>query len=140
MENKEFVVAEEIAIQELTDVVEEHTDEVVEPEDIKETYPAALKAIKLGLLTFTDDKTPILKLKSPVMSEAGNVSLDEIKFRTRILTTDKERLSKGVDLKKEPLLYGYKVMSFIIGQPKAMLDKLSKFDYKVVEQMCSLFS
>lgn len=138
--NIEFKVTEEVAVRDMADFVEYHTDKELDEESIKETYPQAVKAIKLGLLTFDDAHDAFYTLREPVKNPSGDeVILESVKFRTRLTTADEQRLFKGLDPKKDAVLIGHKTMSFIIGQPVAMLDRLSKFDKKAIEQVSTLF-
>lgn len=136
MENK---VTKEIAIKELQDFVEYHTD-VKKPEDqIEDHYPQLVKAVELGLLSFDEKQKPTFKLKEPIKNDDGDISVEEITFRTRIKPTQLSDIMKGVDLTKNQIEYSLRAHAFLTGQAKAMLDKFSKFDYKVIDQISTVF-
>jgi hypothetical protein len=107
---------------------------------LKETYPDVLEAIVDGYLSFDEDGLPILKLKQPIKSESGNVVLSEVTFKTRIKPTALASIAKGIDLKNDALTLQLKMISYIIDQPVAMLDKFGRYDYDVINQVSTVFS
>lgn len=137
MENK---VATEMAIKEVRDFVETYDDgKRKEDWQIENDYPQLLRAVELGLLVFDDKKKPTLTLKEPIMNDDNEVSVDVITFRTRIKPTQLAEVMKGVDLSKNQLEYSLRCIAYLTGQAKGMLDKLGKFDYKVIDQVSTVF-
>lgn len=137
MENK---IATEMAIKEVRDFVETYDDgKRKEDWQIENDYPQLLRAVELGLLVFDDKKKPTLTLKEPIMNDDNEVSVDVITFRTRIKPTQLAEVMKGVDLSKNQLEYSLRCIAYLTGQAKGMLDKLGKFDYKVIDQVSTVF-
>jgi len=137
---EEFKLPEETAIEEMAAFVTHHTDVDLEPGEVKDKYPNAVKALRRGLLTFDDDHNAAYTLREPVITaDKNSVHLASVTFRTRITTEEQQRLSKSVDMKKDGMLYSHKLLAHIIGQPVNMLDKIDKLDVKVIEQVASLF-
>jgi hypothetical protein len=134
------VISEEVALQELESFVNTFVKKPVGIEMLKETYPDMLDAIVDGYLSFDEDGLPILKLKQPIKSESGNIVLSEITFKTRIKPTALASIAKGIDLKNDALTLQLKMVSYIIDQPVAMLDKFGKYDYDVINQVSTVFS
>lgn len=133
-------VPEEQAVMEVKAFAEYHKEKGIADEKITEDYPDIIEAVKLGLLVFDDEQTPTLTLKKPVKTTEGNVALDRIVFKTRIRASEKEKLTKGIDLEGEQVLLLNKLKAFFMQQPKAYLDKLeSKFDERVIDQICTVF-
>jgi len=133
------LIAEDVAIVELSGVIEFYTDDTLQPEEVKEKYPSVLKAIMLGLLVFDEDKKPTYTLKEAVMNASGGVALDKLELRTRIVASEQKKLAQGLDMKKNQLEYIQKCMAYLIKQPVAMLDKLGRFDEKVIDQLTTFF-
>lgn len=136
IENK---VAEEVAIEEVKEFAEFHLDKELDLEKVKEDYPDVVLAVQRGMLTFSEGKVPVLKLKDPVKTESGGIALDTITFKTRIVASKQAELAKGIDLKSDSFVYLNRMRGFYISQPVAMLDKLGKFDFKVIDQITSVF-
>jgi len=135
----EFTVAEEVAIKEVKDLVEFYTDEEFEGYAVEDTYPHVVKASKMGLLIIGDDMVPTYKLREPIKTESGGIAVEEIKFLTRLTISQRKSLMKGLDPQKDSFELMMKSFAMIIGQPVAMLDKLSRFDLKALEQIVTLF-
>lgn len=135
----EEVVSKEIAIAELQQFVEKWDDKKKEDWQIEQDYPDVLKAMQLGLLVLDKDLKPKLTLKNPILTDEGNVALDTIEFRTRIRPQQLSDIMKGLDIGKNQIEYTLRCFSFLTQQPKAMIDKLEKFDYKVIDQISTVF-
>jgi hypothetical protein len=133
------VVSKEIAIKEMQGFVEKWDDQTKEDYQIEQDYPQVIKAIQLGLLVIDDEKKPTYSLKSPIKTDEGSVALSEISFRTRIKPDDMVQISKGLNIGQQQIEYTLRCFAYITSQPKAMLNKLEKFDYKVIEQLCTIF-
>lgn len=136
MENK---VPTDQAIAELQLFVEKYDGKVKKDYEIENDYPQVLEAVEKGLLSFDEDLKPTLRLKDPIKNTEGEVSVSEISFRTRIKPTQLSDIMKGLDIGKNQLEYSLRIHAYLTGQPKAMLDKFSKFDYKVIDQLSTVF-
>ncbi|MBB6236491.1 hypothetical protein HDC90_001103 [Pedobacter sp. AK013] len=134
-----IVIEENLAIVEVSEFVNQFKIKPCEEQEVKDLYPEVILAVQFGLMVLKTKEKPEFKLKEPVKNLENEVSLDSVSFKTRIVASEQRKLSAGLDLKKEPLLFGHKCMAYIIGQPLIMLDKFCPFDYKVIEQMSTLF-
>lgn len=134
-----YVVAKEVAITEVKSFVEFYLDEEIEENVIEETYPHIVKSAMLGLLLIDDNMVPKYKLREPIKTESGSIAVDEIEFLTRITISQRKALMKGLDPQKDGFELLMKSFAAIIHQPVAMLDKLSRFDFKALEQIATLF-
>jgi len=147
MENirdKESVVSTDVAIQEMKKFLYEHTFEDKAGKDIEEDYPQLIMAIERGLLVFDQDQEmkPTFSLLNPVGDSDGNPVLENIAFKTRMKASDSARLMKGLEVAKNQGEYANRCYSYFAGldrKSKAYLDKLCKFDQKVVEQISAVF-
>lgn len=144
MENplkKEDVISEEVCIEELIRFVDKYTYEEVEEDKIIEDYPQVLKAMKKGLIKFDEDLVPTVILAFPLMSDDGeSVMLGKVdEFRTRITPNDLARITKGVNVTKQQVEYILKCLEHITGLRRIWLNKIDKFDYKVLEQLSTVF-
>lgn len=83
---------------------------------------------------------PVLTLKKPITLESGAIDQDKIIFLTRIPKSKLASLSKGFDIIKNPIGFANVLTCYLIQQPApAMLDKYSKVDIKVIDQLTGLF-
>ena len=135
----EEVVSKEIAVQELQRFVEKWDDKKKEDWQIEQDYPDVLKAMQLGLLVLDKDLKPKYTLRYPILTDEQNVALGEVEFRTRIRPQQLSDIMKGLDIGKNQIEYTLRCFSFLTQQPKAMIDKLEKFDYKVIDQISTVF-
>lgn len=140
LEKDENKVSREIAVKEIQSFIKSEADLDKKDYEIETDYPQMLKAVELGLLVFDKGK-PKFTLKDPVLTEEGNPAIDNnlITFRSRIKPTQLAEIMKGVDLTKNQLEYSLRAHAYLIQQPKAMLDKFSKFDYRVIDQISTVF-
>lgn len=136
MENK---IPKETAIEEIKKFVYENLDVKKQDYEIESDYPQMLKAVELGLLTFDDKNHPTLVLKEPIKNDDGDVSLSEVKFRNRIKPSQLKEIMKGLDIQKNQVEYVQRQLAYISMQSVAMLDKFSRFDYKVIDQISTVF-
>lgn len=134
------VISKEIALKEIEKLINKFVKRPVEFDKIEETYPDVLEAIMDGYLSFDEKGVPVLKLKEPVKAESGNIVLETINFKTRIKPLTLRDLAKGVDLKRDPLGLPIKQIAYITNQPEVMVDNYGKYDYDVIDQLCSIFS
>ena len=132
-------ITKEVALDDLEKFVNAYSKKPVERNALEEGYPDVLDAIMEGNLTFDEQQVPKLKLSVPVKNEEGGISLSELDFKTRVKPTDKAALGKGLSNTTDILTYQLRVTAHIIGQPIAMLDRLSPYDYDVVSQVSAVF-
>lgn len=137
---KNTAVSKDVALDDLEKFVNYYSKKPVERTTLSESYPDVLDAIMEGHLSFDENQVPKLKLKEPIKGEdSGNVALDSLDFKTRIKPSDKANLGKGLSITTDILTYQLRITAHIIGQPIAILDKLSPYDYDVVSQVASVF-
>jgi len=132
-------VSKEVALEELQSFVEENIFKRLENEELEDNYPQVLSAMMSGHLTLGEE--PEYKLQQPVKSTNGEtVVLERVKFKTRITVGEKTKLAKGVDMKGEALKYSYACMAFVMSlQSTSYLDRFTKYDLRVCEQLSTLF-
>lgn len=136
---KTVLIDKQVALADLGSFVNANVKRPVGVEDLEKTYPDILDAIMDGFLTFNDG-APIYKLKNPIKTDEGNVSVAELSFLTRIHPSTLASLAKGLHPQHEVFALQLKMTAYIIGQPTAFLDKLSKYDYEAVVSISSVFS
>lgn len=135
---QEFKVAEDVAIKDVKDFVDEINDTDLDLEEVKEKYPKILKAVMLGLLVLGDEPLTY-ELREPIKNPAGETTVTELTIRTRILPDNQKSLVKGLNMKTDKFEFGLRSMAYIIGQPVAMLSKFGRNDYKLIEELTELF-
>lgn len=140
MEKKKTVINKEVALNDLEQFVNRFVKKPVEKEELEGVYPDILDAIVDGYLSFDASGVPLLKLKEPIKNEAGDVSLSEINFRTRIKPTTLAELAKGLQPQKEVFTLTLRMTAYIVDQPLMMLDKFGRYDYDVISSVASVFS
>jgi len=140
MKNKEKAVSKDIALKEIETLINRFVKRPVKFEEIEETYPDIVDAIMDGYLSFDGTGIPVLSLKEPIKAESGTIVLETINFKTRIKPTVLRDLSRGIDLRKDPMGLPLKMISFITDQPELMVDNYSGYDYDVINQICTIFS
>lgn len=138
MEN-EIKVEKDVAIQEVQDFVKKFDSKEKKDWQIEQEYPDVLDAVQKGRLVFDSKGVPSLGLSEPVFAEDGEVALTKIDFKTRIKPSTLSDITKGLDIAKNQYEYSLRCMAYLTGLPKAMFDKLSKVDFKTVEQISSVF-
>jgi hypothetical protein len=132
-------ITKEMAIQEIQKFIEKFEETKKDEFKVENDYPQVIQAMQSGLLSFNSDSIPSFKLKYPILNEDKQVALDSVSFRTRIKPTQLRDIMKGLDIGKNQIEYTLRCLAYITGQPVAMLDKLEKFDYKVIEQVSTVF-
>jgi len=137
---KNAVISKEVALNDLESFINKFVKKPVPREELEDTYPDVLDAIMDGYLSFGADGVPVLKLKAPIKNEAGDVSVPEINFRTRIKPTTLADLAKGLHPQKEVFTLQLRMTAYIIDQPVAMLDRFERYDYDVINQVATVFS
>jgi hypothetical protein len=131
-------VTKEIALDELGEFVETYTYERPENWKLEDEYPQVLKAIQKGLIVFVDNK-PTYSLVFPIKTDSGEIHVSECVFRTRIKPSQLAAITKGLNVAKQQVEYTLRCLSYVTGQSRTMIDKFEKFDYKVMEQVASVF-
>ena len=100
----------------------------------------SLIALQKGLLVINSENVPTLTLKDPIKNEDGQISKESIEFKTRIFPSDHIKLSKGLNISKDQMEYATRCQAELAKLPTAAyLNKLSKFDLKVVQELASVF-
>lgn len=137
----EKVVDKDIAIVEVQKFVEKFDDKKPKDFEVEDKYPNLLEAVELGLLVFHPETLkPSYTFKHPVKDDNQDVVLAKIEqFRTRIKPSELNDIMQGLEINKKQIEYVLRIMAFFTFQPKAMFDKMEKFDYKVLEQISSVF-
>lgn len=138
------VIEKEIAIAELGTLVnkfvKKHVRVPATNDDLEKGYPDVLDAIMDGFLSFDAEGLPVFKLSSPIKNDKGDVSISEVTFKTRIKPLTLADLAKGLNPQTEVFTLQLRMTAHIIGQPIAMLDKFSAYDYDAISQLGSIFS
>ena len=132
------VLNEEQARKELADFLNEYAEKEITADDVHEIAPLVLDALMAGNLVL--DQKPRYTLLKPIKNDAGEITLSELEFKTRILPTTYAELGKGLDIQKEIMRFNLVCVAHIIGQPYKMLDKFSRKDYEFIQQFGMLFT
>lgn len=138
MKNK--VISKEVALIDLESFVNKFLKKPLTSNEAEDTYPDVLDAIMEGLVVFNENGVPVYTLKNPIKNEAGEVSISEINFKTRIKPLALAGIAKGIDLKNDVLTLQLRMVSFIIDQPFQMIDKFERYDYDVINQISTVFT
>lgn len=137
---KSTAVSKEVALDELEKFVNHYSKKPFPKNKLEESYPDVLDGIMDGFLSFDDKQVPTYKLRFPVKTEDGSsVVLSEVSFKTRIKPSTKADLSKGLHPVNEVFAIQLNMLSFIIDQSIAMIDKLDVYDYDTVSQVSAVF-
>lgn len=138
---KTSAVSEEVAEKELISFYNHFALLPGNDEEILEELNIAKVAICLGLLVFDEDKVPTFTFKTPVKNDAGEISLDKVIFKTRIFPKEHIKLSKGLNIQKQVMEYALRCTAHLSGlSSTAFFDKMSKFDYTVLQQVTAVFA
>ena len=134
------VLTEKIAVKELQKLILNFNFEKVEDYKILEDYPQVIIAIKKGLFVL-DEKNLIPKynLAFPIVKESEENSVKVVNFRTRIKPLDLVSITKGLNMSKQQQEYMLICLSYLSGLSKGELNLIEKFDYKVIEQVSTIF-
>lgn len=133
-----YKVSEDVAVKEVLEFVVKFNRKANDVDKVMDLYPDVVEAVMLGNLDLTEEN-PKLKLLNPIKTTDGDVHLEEVNFRTRMKPSDHRRVAKGIDVSKDQLLFGHRCVAFIIDQEVAMLDKIEREDYKIIDQFSTLF-
>lgn len=129
-------ISTELAKEELKEYLTNFVDGDI---DIEKNYKNCLNALVDGRLVFDEDLTPTYTLLNPINKDTEFYKTD-LKFKTRILPTMTAKLAKGVDLKEDTVRYSLVVTAHIVGFATIYeLDKLSKKDYALVQELAMVF-
>lgn len=134
------VISKDVALTEIETLINKFVKKPVSFDKIEETYPDILDAIMCGYLSFNEDGVPVYKLKEPVKTDKGNEALTVINFKTRVKPTAMADIGSGLDMRKDSLKFPLKIIAYITDQPYLMIDNYSRYDYDVIDQVCSVFS
>jgi len=135
----DYKVAEEVAINEVKEFVEYFKGVEQDETEIKNSFPYTIRAMRLGLLILDEKLTPKLILEEVIKTETGAVAVSEITFKTRLTTSEYQRILNSTDGKKNDVGTYFRTRAFLIGQPVAMLDKFGRFDEKAIVEISTLF-
>lgn len=137
---KDDVVKKEMAISLLQDFVKHWTHKKPSVNTVEEDYPEVLIALQKGNFTIDTNHIPKHVLVFPIGEKGGKFSIEEIDFKTRIKPTTLADITKGVNITKEQIAFTLRCMAYIAQfESVKLLDKLEKFDYKVLEQTSTIF-
>lgn len=139
METTNYVIAEEIAIEDFKNFYKNFIRKPIKDEEqFKDEFFAPIEAIKLGNLIFEDGKA-VLTLEKPVKNIEGGLVLGEVKFRTRVPVMTMKNLQQGLTQPKDQFELSIRLIAYLIDQPTAMLDKIENFDLEVITKLTTLF-
>ncbi len=137
---KTVAVSKDIALNDIETLLNKYVKRPIKRDKIEQVYPDVLDAIMDGFLSFDSSGIPVLKLKEPIKGESGAIALETVNFRTRIKPTTLRDIAKGIDIKGDPYGLGLKITAYLTDQPEIMVDNYSRYDYDVIDQLCSIFS
>ncbi len=136
---KKSVMAKEVAVKEIQAFVKKWDEKSKPDYEIEQDYPHFIEALEQGLAIIDENQKVSFKLKYPIKTDEGNDALTDVSFRTRIRPNDLANITKGLDIGKNQVEYTLRCFAYLTGQDKNMLNKLEKFDYKVIEQISTIF-
>ena len=134
------VISKDVALVELEGFINRFVKKPVPVSEMGDAYPDILEGIMDGYVSFGSDGIPVYKLKFPIKNDAGEDSVTEINFRTRIKPTALADIAKGLHPQKEVFMLQLRMTAFIIDQPVVLLDKLEAYDYDAISQISGVFS
>lgn len=134
------VISKEVALDDLERLVVSFVKRPEPREELEVKYQDTLEAIMDGFLTIGNDGVPSYKLKNAIKNDKGDDALTDLNFKTRILPSELTKLAKGLHPINDLYLLQNKMTVDIIGQPLGMLDKFSRYDLDVINQVASIFS
>lgn len=140
MKNQQKIPTEQ-AIKEVRAFVGFHDELAIKPtttdDEVEEKYPNIVDAITRGNLIFSDKQVPTLTLAYPIKGEESEITT--INFKTRIKPVDNANITKGMDVSKNSGKYVLKCLAYLTMEPEGVINALEKYDYKTVEQICTVF-
>ena len=135
----DYKVDAETAYTEIKDFVEYFKGIEQTESDLEKDFAYTTRALRLGNLTIGEQNVPTLTLEEPIKTESGEIAVSEVTFKTRFKTSDHERIIAAMSGKKSEVIAFARTKAFLIGQPYAMMEKLGRFDEKVVAELTNLF-
>lgn len=139
MKAKTPVLSREVAIKEVINFVEKWDERTKTSDQVEESYPDIIDALVYGNLTIDEDLKASYKLTTPVLNDKQEIVYDVISFKTRIKPKTLSDITKGMNIAKEQHLYLLKCLSYITGIEVPIIDNLSKTDYRVLDQLSTIF-
>lgn len=140
LETLKKAMSEEMALNELERFINEWVDKPESKDKLADSYPNILSGLISGNLIIDEKDEPIYTLRNPVKSEDGTIVKSEVKFKTRILPSTQEQLSKGVDLSKDQVRFMNICIAHICGcTVKAEIDLFSKKDFNTIREISTVF-
>lgn len=129
-------INKELAIEELHSYLSNYLDVQFE---VEKDYPKLLNAVMQGRLSFNEEKKPVYILIEPI-NQGTEFETKELILKNRVLPSVGADLAKGIDLQKESFKYGLVVTAHICGFASYKeLDKLSKKDYQLIQELAPVF-
>ena len=126
-----------LAVSEVRDFVTHHNEmdfgKLDEDDAVIEKYPNIVSALQAGLLVIDEKKNPVYTLRDSIEG------VDNIVFKTRVKPMEASAISKGLEISKNQYEYILRCVAHLTQQPKGVINNLSKYDFKVIEQICTLF-
>ena len=132
------LISEELVLNELESFIQEWVEKPFKRKDLKDVFSKTYSALESGNLTLIDN-VPTYKLNTPIKDEDGEEAITEVNFQTRIVPSEQAKLGKGIDIFNDELEFQLRSISYIIGQPKAIIDKFNKKDYNTIREVASFF-
>lgn len=139
MKKEEVKISEELVLNEIEKFVDCWVEKPETRNELKDAYPNIFNSISKGLLVLNEDCVPVYTLANPVKNEDGEITKSYVDFKTRITPTNQARIAKGLNIQLDQLQFGLNCISYIIGEPLAMLDKFSKKDFNTIREISSVF-
>lgn len=135
MEAKTQSITKELAVDE----IKKYLSDFVETEfDVEKDYPKILNAVIDGRLVL-GESGPVYSLINPI-NVGTEFEQHKLEFKTRVLPSTGANLAKGIDLKNDQITYGLIVTAHITGFANHReLDKLSKKDFQLVQELAPVF-
>lgn len=136
-------ISTEMAVEELTVFLKKHKKKDfkrgrISEDDIKKDYIDAIEAIEDGFLVFKNGN-PVYRLQEPLVNSEGATILKEVVFRSRVKQADKMMVMNGLNVSEESGTYLLKLMALGTQISIAEIKQLEKDDYKVLDQINSVF-
>ena len=128
-------MSRELAIDE----IKNYLSDFVETEfDVEKDYPKILNAVVEGRLIF-GETGPVYTLINPI-NVGTEFEQNKLEFKTRVLPSTGASLAKGINLQNDQITYGLIVTAHITGFASYKeLDKLSKKDFQLVQELAPVF-
>jgi hypothetical protein len=132
-------ISKESAIKEIQEFVKKFDGKSKKDYEVENDYPDFIQGVTEGNIHFKEDGTPLMKLSEPIKNDSGDVAFDSVEFKHRIKPSTLADITKGLNISQNQYEYSIRCISYLTGFPKNILDKLSKRDWKTIEQISSVF-